>query len=93
MIYQPAPLRRDSVMSRAAQGFCRFIGAESLGPAAGPAARQEWSHRIERIDGSDDVDIPMTPERQASCDAHAEGTPHRHRHSLWQASVKSRTRQ
>jgi hypothetical protein len=52
-------------MTHAAQGFCRFIGAES----PGPAARQEWSHRIERIDGSDDVDIPMTPERQASCDA------------------------
>src|SRR5215510_8068382 len=34
MGYQPAPLRRDSVITRAAQELCRFIEAESLGPGS-----------------------------------------------------------
>jgi DNA-binding FadR family transcriptional regulator len=32
MAYNPAPIRRDSVISQAAQEICRFIEAERLGP-------------------------------------------------------------
>jgi GntR family transcriptional repressor for pyruvate dehydrogenase complex len=34
MAYAPAPIRRDSVITRAAQELCRFIEAEDLGPGA-----------------------------------------------------------
>src|SRR4051812_22175798 len=34
MAYEPAPIRRDSVITRAAQELCRFIEAEDLGPGA-----------------------------------------------------------
>src|SRR5713226_10178938 len=32
MAYSPTPIRRESVISRAAQEICRFIEAERLGP-------------------------------------------------------------
>src|SRR5258705_2187723 len=32
MAYSPSPIRRDSVISQAAQEICRFIEAEKLGP-------------------------------------------------------------
>jgi DNA-binding FadR family transcriptional regulator len=34
MIYQPAPVQRDSVITRAAQELCRLIEAEDLGPGS-----------------------------------------------------------
>jgi GntR family transcriptional repressor for pyruvate dehydrogenase complex len=34
MAYDPAPIRRDSVITRAAQELCRFIEAENLGPGS-----------------------------------------------------------
>jgi DNA-binding FadR family transcriptional regulator len=34
MAYDPVPIRRDSVITRAAQELCRFIEAEDLGPGA-----------------------------------------------------------
>jgi DNA-binding FadR family transcriptional regulator len=34
MAYDPAPIRRDSVIARAAQELCRFIEAEHLGPGS-----------------------------------------------------------
>jgi DNA-binding FadR family transcriptional regulator len=34
MAYEPVPIRRDSVITRAAQELCRFIEAEDLGPGA-----------------------------------------------------------
>lgn len=34
MDYQPAPIRRDSVITRAAEELCRLIEAEDLGPGA-----------------------------------------------------------
>lgn len=34
MAYEPAPIRRDSVITRAAQELCRFIEAEDLGPGS-----------------------------------------------------------
>jgi GntR family transcriptional regulator, transcriptional repressor for pyruvate dehydrogenase complex len=33
MAYDPSPIRRDSVITQAAQEICRFIEAERLGPA------------------------------------------------------------
>src|SRR6195256_6953517 len=35
MAYSPTPIRRDSVISQAAQEICRFIEAEKLGPGDG----------------------------------------------------------
>ena len=32
MAYNPSPIKRESVISRAAQEICRFIEAEQLGP-------------------------------------------------------------
>src|SRR5256885_13692116 len=32
MAYNPSPIKRESVISRAAQEICRFIEAERLGP-------------------------------------------------------------
>src|SRR5262249_37747920 len=34
MTYHPAPVRRDSVITRAAQDLCRLIDAEALGPGS-----------------------------------------------------------
>src|ERR1700704_4537205 len=34
MIYYPAPVQRDSVITRAAQELCRLIEAEDLGPGS-----------------------------------------------------------
>ena len=34
MAYEPVPIRRDSVITRAAQELCRFIEAEDLGPGS-----------------------------------------------------------
>src|SRR5262249_4044817 len=49
--------------------------------------------RIERIHGSDDVDIPITPEVQAACHAMPKVASHLYRHCLWQAALKGRARQ
>ena len=59
----------------------------------GPQHVRNGRIRIERTHGSEDVDIPMSPELQTACDAMPKIASHLHRHRLRQAALKIRPRQ
>ena len=59
----------------------------------GPQHVRNGRIRIERTHGSEDVDMPMSPELQAACDAMPKVASDLHHHRLRQAALEIRSRQ